>query len=901
MVTPSLADPDTAPTVAEEIRPRRPARKRIEQGQIVGTRFVALEEIGEGGMGTVLRAYDPTLCRELALKQMRPGALDDRAAERALREAQSMARLSHPNVVAVYDAFVDQGQVTIAMEFVPGETLRRWAKQERPWQEVVAMFRQAGEGLAAAHRAGLVHRDFKPSNVLVTPRGEVKVGDFGLAKGLWESTSSSGLGAGGDGRESAEDLASPLTDAKTVMGTPRYMAPEQRRGGEVGPAADQFAFCVALWEALVGKPPFATIDERRELPPEWPRSSPVPRPVVAAIHRGLAKEPGERWPSMEALLVELDVEPGRRRTRAFIVGAAGIGVAGAVAFATRAVAPPPACTGSAAQLEDVWGERPRRVVREALLRAKPTMEVEPVVSGLDDYATAWIAGHREACEATMVRGEQSPRMMDLRMYCLAGAKRDLVATIDVLRVADATTADKAKSLVRALPKLERCGDLEALEADVPPPSDPEVAAEVERLEAPLARARTLNVAGHYPEARAAIEPVHEAAAKLGWGPLWARAAETHGDIVESTGDYAGSVALHQEAVRLALQHDVSKTAIAAASNLAYLLAYQLDRPDEADAWVTVAEGLVAGYEPGGRLEADVAQTRAAIAHTRGDYSTAARELRRALTMIPQSSGEAGSLRHNLAATLYAQGEYAAAAVEFREVVNHFEGLYGGEHPAVADALDALGTCLGELGQLQEAETVLRRALAIRERTLGTLHDDTANNLHNLANIISDRGKLEESLRLYAQAVEIWQEVEGPEHPDVATGLGAMATVRAKLGETDEAEALQRRALSIIEHAKGLDDPDVAYPLTNLGDLLRRRGELDEAQLLLERALKVREEKLGPEHPTLAPTLDHLGRVHADAGRIDEARAALIRAREIQRKAGVGQETQAETQARLDAL
>ena len=299
------------------------------------SRYVVLEEVGRGGMGRVLRAYDPKLQREVALKEVRGDALDETATERLVAEARAMAKLAHPHVVSVFD--VEElltGEVVLVMEYVAGRTLKAWLREQedRPWREVVDRFMAAGRGLVAAHEAGLLHRDFKPANVLVATDGTVKVTDFGLAKpgGLAPRGELSSL----DGA-SVDDLlveGSPnesLTRDGLVLGTRRYMAPEQQRGEALTPAVDQYAFCVALWEALCGAPPFSGAKDKLAGPPRWPGTS-TPRPIALAITRGLSPRAQDRWPSMAALLEALVWDPaGRRRRWLLALGGAGVlGLAG---------------------------------------------------------------------------------------------------------------------------------------------------------------------------------------------------------------------------------------------------------------------------------------------------------------------------------------------------------------------------------------------------------------------------------------------------------------------------------------------------------------------------------------------------------------------------------------------
>ncbi|MBK9754410.1 MAG: protein kinase [Nannocystis sp.] len=293
-------------------------------------RFLVIEPLGAGGMGQVYAAYDPELDRKVALKLLHGhvDAGDRHGAERLHREAQAMARLSHPNVVTVHEIGGHAGQIFIAMELVAGVDLGRWlAAEPRPWGAVLAMFRAAGEGLAAAHEAGLVHRDFKPANVLVGDDGRARVADFGLVHASGSPTTRPG------------HAADVRTGAGAVMGTPAYMAPEQLRGEATDARTDVFAFCLALWEALLGSRPFAagSLDLRlqaieRGLPDDPPRLPLRERWLRPLLRRGLAADPDARWPGMRPLLAALAHDPvltraRRRRTALFTAVSLALGAA----------------------------------------------------------------------------------------------------------------------------------------------------------------------------------------------------------------------------------------------------------------------------------------------------------------------------------------------------------------------------------------------------------------------------------------------------------------------------------------------------------------------------------------------------------------------------------------------
>jgi formylglycine-generating enzyme required for sulfatase activity len=303
-------------------------------------RYLILERVGSGAMGVVYGAYDPELDRRIALKLLGgdQAAQEESARARLLREAKAMARLADPNVIAVHDVGVFEGRVFLAMEFLGGGTLKSWlGAGPRGWRQVLEVFVAAGRGLAAAHAAGLVHRDFKPDNVLLDREGRPRVGDFGLARDA-DAAGDQGDGAGRaqaalapaslTGAEAAGQRLATLTRTGAIMGTPAYMAPEQVLGEPTDERTDQFGFCVALYEALYGELPFTgesllrllhSITEGQVRPP--PQDRPVPAWIRRAVLRGLKADPAARWPSMAPLIAALEDDPAaRRRRRLLAVG-----------------------------------------------------------------------------------------------------------------------------------------------------------------------------------------------------------------------------------------------------------------------------------------------------------------------------------------------------------------------------------------------------------------------------------------------------------------------------------------------------------------------------------------------------------------------------------------------------
>jgi len=318
-------------------------RKTLSIGDRVG-RYLVLSSLGAGGMGVVFAAYDPQLDRKIALKLLRSGLAGSSkdARTRLRREAQAIAQLSHPNVVSVYDVgIIDDGDLYIAMEFVDGETLTTWLKKyPRTWREIIDVFLQAARGLFSAHGVGLLHRDFKPDNVLVGGDGRVRVTDFGLARSVLAPDEVA------QARPEMTALNIALTATGTVLGTPRYMPPEQMTGPDLDARSDQFSFCVALYEALYGRHPLrdgtsvSMLDHGdKALPP--PEGTKIPAAIARAVLRGLESDRAKRFPSMGSLIDQLVPPPRRAPVRYVGFALASVLLVGGTAAAVFVPKSPP--------------------------------------------------------------------------------------------------------------------------------------------------------------------------------------------------------------------------------------------------------------------------------------------------------------------------------------------------------------------------------------------------------------------------------------------------------------------------------------------------------------------------------------------------------------------------------
>ena len=572
---------DLAEAVTVDDRGGRGAREAT--AVTTAERYQLLGELGRGGMAVVHAAMDRQLGRRVALKLVRPDRVDSAGRARLLREAQTMARLRHPNVVTVFDAGTRGDQVFVAMELIDGGSLTRWlATAARDWRAIVKIFVGAGRGLAAAHAAGLVHRDFKPDNVLVDASGTPHVADFGLAVPSGDDDEARG---GGDA-----PLAT-ITHAGTVVGTPAFMAPEQLAGEAATAAADQFAFCVALHRALFAAAPFSgdsvtalrtSIEAGALVAPTDTRGAPTW--LVAAIRRGLAARPADRHPSMTALVELLARERGWRRWRLPVVGGVAVlatGAAIAVA-ATRpdAAAPEARCDGGVAELAAVWSPSLRASLAtrfDAIATPLARDARDRTLGALDTRAAAWTTMHRAAC-VEHARGTQSDRSLDLRMRCLRQRKDELAAATAVLARTDAATVGNAVDVAVRLAPIADCGDLDLLASELPPPPTPDGRAAADALRTRLAQVEALDHAGRSDEALAAVQPIVADARALDDAGTLIAALLLHGKIHLGREEVALASLLLREAEQRALSRGATRSAVEAGARAIFVDSIGAIRP-----------------------------------------------------------------------------------------------------------------------------------------------------------------------------------------------------------------------------------------------------------------------------------------------------------------------------------
>jgi len=788
-------------------------------------------------MGEVYAAYDPELDRKVAVKLLRvkPGAGVSLAEgrQRTLREAQAIARLSHPNVVVVYDVGTFEEKVFIAMEFLDGNTAGYWANVERrTWQEVLKVYVAAGRGLAAAHDKGLVHRDFKPENVMVGRDGQVRVMDFGLARQVSEKSAAEKgttpvtpvpggastvvtqkialqvsepgvpqpvdgstlvLNGAGSRPSTTDDLQTSnsamfdhrLTRTGAMMGTPAYMAPEQFRGVATDARTDQFSFCIALYEALYGERPFAgntlmalTTNVVNGKVREAPPNSNVPAWIRKILLRGLRVSPDERYPGTSELLEALAKNPAVARRRVAFIGSAVL-TAVALGFgANQGLADRPApCGGAPAKLAGVWEVRgpadaePLRHarVREAFMKTGKSYAADVYATAsraLTAYAQRWADMRKETCEATEVRKEQSPEVLDLRMSCLDERLGSLHALTDVFIEANGDVVENAVSASNALASLDRCADVPLLRAVVRPPEDAKTRAKVDELRRRLAALRAQFDAGSFRETVARAPDLVTTARQVGYQPLVAETLALLG-LALCKSEQAGPAREPLLEAFLAAdssRHDEVRADVAAV--LIYCVGYQDGNVAEAYRWARIAESVL---------------------HRLGGH-----DLLRAWA------------QNNVGAVHLRQGEREAAVRAFSESLSLKEKALGRDHPDVGVSEGNLAIALAEMGRHQDAQAHIERGIRILEAGLGAAHPDLAIQLNNHGEILNALGRYREARLVFERASRIWERELGSENrglADALTGLG--------IGYIGDGESTI--AVNLLERAKRIRDAKEMSP------------------------------------------------------------------------------------------
>ncbi len=830
-----------------------------------------LDRIGSGAMGTVFAAYDPRLDRKVAVKLVRTGGAESTAL--VAREARALARLAHPNVVGIHDVGELDDEIYIVMELASGIPLRTWIAGDRHWRDVARVIREAALGLAAAHRAQLIHRDVKPDNLLIG-LDRTRVVDFGLAQDR----------ADGDDGQSA--------------GTPSYMAPEVLDGQPASEASDQFSLGVTLYEALYGVRPHggATREElrvtartaasarpSRAAPAEAIVRSGPPAWLHAIVARMLAAEPQKRFASLDAVATALGRDR-RRRTRVIaLVATASIASAalGVIAYRHQTAHDP--CDGGPARESAVWSA-------ETAARVKTSLGTAPwaakALEGLDATAAQWVTSFRHVCEASRIRGDQSDTLLDLRMRCLDRS----LARFDALAAAlaaplDAPSRVEATGAVAELPPPLACETVDD-PAELALPSDPARRARVTAAERTLDRAWAAYALGHYALAGDALRELRETA-ELGAPALTAAVLLLAASVEARVGTPAAARTLLESALTAAA---AAHTAELEASVWARLLRHELfaGSPTNVIAWAPFAHAAAvrAGHE-GAEIDGIVGEA----LRDAGQLDAARQRLAHALASKDPLRGDQRALiEMNAGSVELAAGAPGAAEQAFTRALALAREALGDAHPTLAIYLDKLAAADRARGRIVAALVLHDQSLAVRIAAYGATDRSVATSLLQRSRTLIEANRLDDAAHDASTALEIRTAKLGPQSPRLGEIIAVQGEIAAARGERDAADLLYRRAAELDPRldlrarraavgGSAVDLPDTIDPLTvDRGAALAVRlgRETHDAARPLATALRARILAIGPPvDPALAlPVGEALYLINDVPGAMAIARAVL---------------------------
>lgn len=841
------AETHTATPTRSDERVRHVTGSGIEPGATVG-RYQVIELLGIGGLGSVYRAHDPHLSRDVALKLLHPRAEPEARSsayqERLVREARALARVSHPNIVSVYDVGAHAGAVFVAMELVRGQSLHTWLSADRTPSEILTVLLAAGRGLAAAHAAGVIHGDVKPANVMVSTDGRVRVVDFGLARGVDEREPESPLREVVPGDALSATLApTELTESARLRGTPGYLAPELVAGEAASDEkADQYSYAATAFVALTGRKPFpgATMVEYRAALSRGERMAwtpAIPRRIRRVIERGLAPRPQDRYPQLEGLLG--DLEPSATpRSRARVWGAlslVGALVVGGTAW-VRAGPKHTPCTPELDPLAGVWDGQRRNSLQQAFrATGRPNHdEAFELLSGrLDAFASEWSTMKKAACEATLVRGEQSEQMLALRNDCLKHKREGVAALVNAFAEPDATTVDRAAGTFPD--SLAPCADTATLLGKAERlPVDSAVRAAIDEIESGLAIVRASISAGR--DQREPANELLERARALGHRPTIALAlssvARANENAIVGADREKGRALLIEarqqfnESMAIAAEVGDRQLLARTASYVFNIVAFREKRAEEADAMFPMVDALVNGAGNDPELRQEVLVSQGSILSQRGNYEEAIEVFERAIALTPrvQSNLRAyGAMAQGQLGEIYLQLERYPEAVRSRKAeLEGLRGIYGTRHIHIIMSLFHLGLAQVKAGLLSDARSTAASLSEQIDMLLSPGDWRVATREFLEGNIWEFDGNCPRALPLYRDALERVASYYGRNHNnavDVHERLGSCLTT---IGHVAEGVAELEQGLA-IRREFGAAPNKIAVLAFQLGDVLWSKG------------------------------------------------------------------------------
>ncbi|NVB82750.1 MAG: protein kinase [Kofleriaceae bacterium] len=766
-------------------------------------RYHVLRELGRGSMGIVLRAYDPELARPVAIKLLHDVDASTRDLLRA--EARALARLRHPNVVTVYDVIVSDDAMYVAMELVEGDTLRGFCRG-KPMREILDACIRAGRGLGAAHDAGVIHRDFKPENVLCTAAGEVRVSDFGLAKTVDEAP---------DG---------------AICGTPAYMAPEILRREPATAQSDQFSYCVTVFEMLTGTRPTGGDPAKPAKAPgldrEAAQPASMPAHVFRALRRGLDRDPAARFPSMHALVDGLADDPVARRRRyallgggALIAALAGVGVSQLASSREQG----PTCTVDDDAL--AWNAANKGAVTGAIARVSTQDTASRIAASLDDYATAWFAARRDACSVA-----SAPDAFDRRVACLDRGRRELSELVRVLATADAKLAGTA---YEAIGRLRDPGSCATASAEDALPTDAIGRSLVEQGRATLDRAAALEYAGKLDEAEALAGGIAAQLREADHPRLVGEALMIRARVDIDRGKHDRAEATLFEALHAAERGHDDALAAAIWVEIVMTTGAQKHRFDLALSNARAADAALVRIEPGSDLQLRYDYTLGTLLLAHGNLPEAKTRLEAGLAIAGTDARrrtQIGLIHVALCDVLRQLGNLADARTHCTTGIDLVESTLGRDHLRVAIALSMVGTLAFSEHDLATAEKTYKREIEIFEKLGVREHLAYALAQANLGSVYSSRDEIDAATAQYERAAQTFAAYH-PDHPQSALPLQGLASIALRTGNPHRAVGYYEKVRAVAAATYAPESPAQSIAEYNLALAYRADKQLDKAKAM----------------------------------------------------------------------
>ena len=813
---------------------------------LLGTRighYRVVDHVGTGGMGDVYVGYDETLERRVALKWIRPEhRLDGEAKARLLREARALSQLGHPNICQIYDYLEGETSDVLVLELIEGRSLKRAMKKGLNERLKMVIAEQVAGVLVAAHEKGVVHRDLKPDNVMLTQDDQVKVLDFGLSRrlsddatmGLGELTNAlrpgrpavpKGLGedtlAVGSKSPSSpvSERASGLTTAGTIMGTLGYMSPEQARGEVATAASDMYSFGLLIQELFTGRPPFVPEQdavaqlEKARLGETVPVSGLDPD-LTALIDRLKSPELSSRPSAQDAVsrLAWIRQKPIRRRNKLLLSVAAMSLVLFSIAMAIQSV-------------------RATRAERRAKLEAETAKQVSGFL--VDLFKVSDPGQARGASVTARELLDRGAKKIGTGLESQPRVQARLLVSMGMAYVGLGLYLEAEPLLTEALKLREKAS-----------PADPVDVADSLNCLAILYQSQ-----GKFAQA----EPIHRRALSIQEAAL----GPDHRDVGKSLsnlailclqqGKFADAAALYKRA--LAIQEKALG-------------------PDDPDVAAIVVGMAIVDYNQGKYAEAEPLYERALAIQEKA--------------LGPEHPHVAVTL-NSLAVLYYVEGKYNEAEPLYKKALAIQEKALGPDHPRVATTLNSLAVLYADEGRLIEAEAIYKRAIAIWEKALGPDHPDVATALNNLGDIYASEGRYAEAAPVSARGLAVWEKALGPDHPHIGLGMISVAAIDAAQGRYAEAAPLLVKSVAIEEKALGPEHPYVAVGLFELASLRCNEGRCAEAEPFFRRALAIREKAVGDRSQDAVIALKGLAWCECRENKLEDALARTVKCIEVSRE------------------